>query len=517
MTLSLRSLPAILSAVLFAAPAAAQVQPDPVIFAAGSETTDRYNPGTSGTDYTLYQGVYIHAPGATQARINSVSVGIRRTATVSSPAPPVEAEISIREMTWQGITAGVGQEVAKQTVQLLQTTATTTATYTVTWGENDLALRPIVNLQRDTDGDNGYGAFWVGLRFVGANANSNANAWRVVNMPGAPTVANPLALGRCHNSFGLLNMQSGFFGWNFTRGQATGSDGVLRDLPCRMMVSVRGAPVDPGTTPGDLLCGNACSDPSRYSPPLAASGTASEWVMQGALVAAAPGKYLKPRSVRVGLGRVGSSASPAPAVDLELALFRMTWVNGTYGFAPTPVASIVYPLAPASSASTQMIDWTFPTDGPPAYVQLETDAVENSGGLWVAARFVGPGAQSAANALALGYAPVLGQTFNNLRVVEEDGSWVTVTTGTYSNSTTNSPQPKPSRMLVELSGEIVDPPPPCPADFNGDGIVTGADLGLLLGAWGPCPSGECIGDLNLDGAVTGADLGLLLGAWGPCL
>ena len=68
MTLSLRSLPAILSAVLFAAPAAAQVQPDPVIFAAGSETTDRYNPGTSGTDYTLYQGVYIHAPGATQAR-----------------------------------------------------------------------------------------------------------------------------------------------------------------------------------------------------------------------------------------------------------------------------------------------------------------------------------------------------------------------------------------------------------------------------------------------------------------
>lgn len=47
-------------------------------------------------------------------------------------------------------------------------------------------------------------------------------------------------------------------------------------------------------------------------------------------------------------------------------------------------------------------------------------------------------------------------------------------------------------------------------DLNGDGAVTGADLGLLLGQWGGAGSG----DLNGDGAVTGADLGLLLGAWG---
>ena len=26
----------------------------------------------------------------------------------------------------------------------------------------------------------------------------------------------------------------------------------------------------------------------------------------------------------------------------------------------------------------------------------------------------------------------------------------------------------------------------CLSDLNGDGIVNGADLGLLLGAWGPC-------------------------------
>jgi len=56
----------------------------------------------------------------------------------------------------------------------------------------------------------------------------------------------------------------------------------------------------------------------------------------------------------------------------------------------------------------------------------------------------------------------------------------------------------------------------CPGDLDGDGSVGGADLGLLLGAWGACPGTPCLGDLNLDGEVNGADLGLLLGQWGAC-
>jgi len=53
------------------------------------------------------------------------------------------------------------------------------------------------------------------------------------------------------------------------------------------------------------------------------------------------------------------------------------------------------------------------------------------------------------------------------------------------------------------------------ADLNFDCVVNGADLGLLLGAWGPCPpTGLCLADLNEDGVVDGADLGLLLGEWG---
>lgn len=46
-------------------------------------------------------------------------------------------------------------------------------------------------------------------------------------------------------------------------------------------------------------------------------------------------------------------------------------------------------------------------------------------------------------------------------------------------------------------------------DIDGNGVVNGADLGLLLGAWGT--SGP--GDLNNDGVVNGSDLGALLGAW----
>jgi hypothetical protein len=48
------------------------------------------------------------------------------------------------------------------------------------------------------------------------------------------------------------------------------------------------------------------------------------------------------------------------------------------------------------------------------------------------------------------------------------------------------------------------------ADLNCDGIVGGADLGILLGQWGTAGSA----DINRDGVVNGPDLGLLLGAWG---
>lgn len=51
-------------------------------------------------------------------------------------------------------------------------------------------------------------------------------------------------------------------------------------------------------------------------------------------------------------------------------------------------------------------------------------------------------------------------------------------------------------------------------DVDGDGDVDGADLGVLLGAWGPADAGAAA-DLDRDGDIDGADLGRLLGDWGP--
>jgi hypothetical protein len=50
------------------------------------------------------------------------------------------------------------------------------------------------------------------------------------------------------------------------------------------------------------------------------------------------------------------------------------------------------------------------------------------------------------------------------------------------------------------------------ADLNNDGIVSTADLLILLGSWGKCPG--CPADLNNDGVVGTADLLILLGNWG---
>ena len=53
----------------------------------------------------------------------------------------------------------------------------------------------------------------------------------------------------------------------------------------------------------------------------------------------------------------------------------------------------------------------------------------------------------------------------------------------------------------------------CIGDINGDDIVNGVDLSLLLGAWN---SDVAYADLNSDGIVNGTDLTMLLGAWGLC-
>jgi hypothetical protein len=65
-----------------------------------------------------------------------------------------------------------------------------------------------------------------------------------------------------------------------------------------------------------------------------------------------------------------------------------------------------------------------------------------------------------------------------------------------------------------VSAIVVAELPGCLGDINGDGVVDGLDLLILLSAWGQCFN--CDADLNDDGVVDGLDLLILLSAWGVC-
>lgn len=65
--------------------------------------------------------------------------------------------------------------------------------------------------------------------------------------------------------------------------------------------------------------------------------------------------------------------------------------------------------------------------------------------------------------------------------------------------------------LIQLEGtEFLTP-----GDLDGSGAIDGADLALMLAAWGACPPDQsCPADLDNDGDVDAGDLGVLLGNWG---
>jgi hypothetical protein len=69
-----------------------------------------------------------------------------------------------------------------------------------------------------------------------------------------------------------------------------------------------------------------------------------------------------------------------------------------------------------------------------------------------------------------------------------------------------------TRLRTGVGNEGTEPTEDCPADLNGDDVVDGADLGMLLADWGR----DADADFNEDDTVDGADLGVLLAAWGPC-
>ena len=68
--------------------------------------------------------------------------------------------------------------------------------------------------------------------------------------------------------------------------------------------------------------------------------------------------------------------------------------------------------------------------------------------------------------------------------------------------------------LARVEGELsvaFEPVAACPADLDGDGAVSAADLSLVLLNWGTAAA-----DIDGDGTTSAADLSLVLEAWGAC-
>lgn len=89
-------------------------------------------------------------------------------------------------------------------------------------------------------------------------------------------------------------------------------------------------------------------------------------------------------------------------------------------------------------------------------------------------------------------------------IINADG-FLNPTMGTFAISSANGPGASIILVYLPRSTRI--------GDLNNDGVVDGADLGLLLDTWGE----RGPADLNGDGIVNGGDLGILLGAWGSLL
>jgi hypothetical protein len=105
-------------------------------------------------------------------------------------------------------------------------------------------------------------------------------------------------------------------------------------------------------------------------------------------------------------------------------------------------------------------------------------------------------------ALIGGFQPTIGTQFTILTAASVTGAFTQVAPcNAFQVSYT------PNSVVVTVVGVSL------PADLNCDGVVNGADLGVLLAGWGECAGALCPADLNGDGVVNGADLGILLASW----
>ncbi len=203
----------------FAAVAIASASNAALVYGGGTETGSRFNAGAGAITYMNCFTAIDGTAAQNQLAVDSAIVGIRRLAA-GGALTNVGINIYAAEMTFDGTNYGRGANY-----QIYSSASLGGGTASVTQLVNTGAVSG-VTLNLETVSSAGFGGWWIGVEFTGANAASTANGWRVMN---APTTGSSL------NAFGIFNNAgSGAFQAFFAFGTPPGAS------PSRMMVDVNG-------------------------------------------------------------------------------------------------------------------------------------------------------------------------------------------------------------------------------------------------------------------------------------
>jgi MYXO-CTERM domain-containing protein len=190
-----------------------------LVYGGGTETGNRFNAGAGAITYMNCFTAIDGTAAQTQLAVDSAIVGIRRLVAAGA-LTDVGINIYAAEMTFNGVDYGRGANY-----QIYSSASLGAGAASVTQLVNTGAVSG-VTLNLETLSSVGFGGWWIGVEFTGANAANTANGWRVTN---APTTGGSL------NAFGLFNNAgSGVFQAFFAFGTPPGAS------PSRFMVDVNG-------------------------------------------------------------------------------------------------------------------------------------------------------------------------------------------------------------------------------------------------------------------------------------
>ncbi len=202
---------------------------------------------------------------------------------------------------------------------------------------------------------------------------------------------------------------------------------------------------------------------------------------------------------RTGAVTVSTSAQAAENASIQLPVSVIVSAHANPSFSAV------------SDQNTRTLDWAFPA----GTANAEIDAtVANFGWATGTSLLSIDGVSSAGQAVTAvsGVGTLVAGTPATLRLRLPGSATLAPGVHTATITVNSSDENLPGRQTyaITMNATITVEGATDPADLDHDGVVGGADLGMLLGAWGTAGAA----DLDGSGAVDGADLGMMLGAWG---